>query len=138
MKLPRKKRPGFAELTVASDLAFLLIIFFILVAGFDSGTAILLSLPDPAPPRLVPPEEILRFAMTADGTIVHGGSPVGAGEAAAIIALAIAANPSVAVALAVDPLAAWQGVVSFVETAQELDVEAFSFSLSGSGGSGGS
>jgi len=133
MRLPRRKRPGFAELIVASDLAFLLIIYFIVIAGFNVNMGFLVSLPDGDSARLVSREGLLRFEIDGEGRLLHGERRVGLPEARALIAEAQAANPLVAVALTVDPDARWQEVVSFVEIAHEKRIEAFSFAMRGEG-----
>ena len=45
------------------------------------------------------------------------------------IRIAIDTHPNLAVVLSVAPAAPWQQVVSFVELAQKLRVESFSFSM---------
>jgi biopolymer transport protein ExbD len=42
---------------------------------------------------------------------------------------ALGANPNLAVVLTVDPQTPWQRVVSFVELAQKLRVDSFSFTM---------
>ena len=53
------------------------------------------------------------------------------------IKAAVMVNPNLAVVLSIAPGAPWQQVVSFVELAQTLEVEAFSFSMKDEKASGG-
>jgi len=126
----RGRRPRFAESAAASDLAFLLIIYFIAAAGFggDAGFQAILPASSPGP---APREGALRFEMDGGGRLLRGGLEVAAAQAAAEIARAREANPAVAVMLAVDPAARWQDVVSFVEMAHAQRVEAFSLAMRG-------
>jgi len=129
MKLPRRKKTRFAELIVASDLAFLLIIYFIVIAGFNINMGFLVTLPARDSVRQIPREDLLRFELDEEGRLLSGGQRMEMREAEALIASAQAANPDIAVMLTIDPLAKWQEVVSFVEIAQVRRIEAFSFSM---------
>jgi biopolymer transport protein ExbD len=129
MRLRKKGRQGFLETCAASDMAFLLIIYFIVIAGFNINKGFLLTLPAKDSTRLILKEDLLRFAINDEGNIVHGNDFVGIAEAANIIGSAREANPNIAVILTIDPQAQWQQVVSFVELAQDLRIESFSFSM---------
>ena len=129
MKLLKKKKPGFVELTVASDLAFLLIIYFIVIAGFNINMGFLINLPARDSARMILREDLLRFELDGDGHLTHGESRIGMREARTLIAGAQAANPDIAVILTIDPGTRWQEVVSFVEIAQAYRIEAFSFTM---------
>jgi biopolymer transport protein ExbD len=132
MKL-RRQRNSFTESAALSDLAFLLIIYFIVIAGFNVNRGFLLSLPQKNSVKAVPREELLRFRLDDAGNLVSGENKIETfAEAEAAISAAIAANPATVVVLAVSPEAPWQSVVSFVDIAQKLKVEAFSFSMDNS------
>jgi len=129
MKLKRKSRQGFLESAAASDLAFLLIIYFIVIAGFNINIGFLVNLPARESTRLILREDLLRFDMDGGGSIIHNEEIIDIPQARGIIQNAHAANPNIAVMLSIDGQAAWQRVVSFVELAQDLNIEAFSFSM---------
>jgi biopolymer transport protein ExbD len=129
MKLRRKKRPGMLESSAASDLAFLLIIYFIVIAGFNINKGFLVNLPAKDSKRMILKEDLLRFNIDAEGYLLFEDELVGIEEAGNLIRSARAANPDIAVMLTIDPLAEWQRVVSFVELAQQQRIEAFSFSM---------
>jgi biopolymer transport protein ExbD len=129
MKLRRNKRPGILESSAASDLAFLLIIYFIVIAGFNINKGFLVNLPAKDSTRMILKEDLLRFNLDQDGYLTFEDELVGIPEAANLIKSARTANPDIAVMLSIDPQAKWQKVVSFVELAQQQRIEAFSFTM---------
>jgi len=129
MRLRRNKRPGITESSAASDLAFLLIIYFIVIAGFNINKGFLVNLPAKDSTRLILKEDLLRFGMDGDGYITFNDKYIGLPEAGNIIGSARAGNPDIAVILTIDPGAKWQRVVSFVELAQQQRIDAFSFTM---------
>jgi len=129
MKLRRNKRPGILESSAASDLAFLLIIYFIVIAGFNINKGFLVNLPAKDSQRMILKEDLLRFSLEGDGRLNHDDRTVSINEAGSIIRSARAGNPGIAVILTIDPQAKWQNVVSFVELAQKHRIEAFSFAM---------
>ena len=129
MKIKRKKRLGFTDSSASSDIAFLLIIYFIVIAGFNINKGFLINLPAKDSTRLILREDLIRFEIDNAGLILFYDELVGIHEAKNLIQSAQAANPDIAVLLTIDPQAHWQRVVSFVELAQDLHVESFSFSM---------
>ena len=130
MKLKRRKGLGFSDSSAASDIAFLLIIYFIVIAGFNVNKGFLMNLPAKDSTRLILREDLIRFHIDSAGLISYYDELIGLPEAKNLIGSAIAANPNIAVLLTIDPQARWQRVVSFVELAQDLRVDSFSFSMS--------
>jgi biopolymer transport protein ExbD len=129
MKIRRSKRPGILESSAASDLAFLLIIYFIVIAGFNINKGFLVNLPAKESKRMILKEDLMRFSLDAGGSLVYNGGLISIREAGNLIGSARAANPDIAVMLTIDPGAKWQNVVSFVELAQQKRIEAFSFTM---------
>jgi len=129
MKLRRTKRPGISESSAASDLAFLLIIYFIVIAGFNINKGFLVNLPAKDSTRMILKEDLLRFNLDGEGYLTFEDDMIGIQEAANLIKSARAANPDIAVILTIDPKTKWQRVVSFVELAQQQRIEAFSFTM---------
>ena len=126
----KKKKPGFIETCAASDMAFLLIIYFIVIAGFNINMGFIINLPARESTRLILREDLLRFSIEADGRLIYNNNSIEISEAENLIRSAKTANPDIAVMLSIDPEALWQRVVVFVELAQDLQIEAFSFSMS--------
>jgi biopolymer transport protein ExbD len=129
MKIARKPKKKYAESSASSDIAFLLIIYFIVIAGFNVNKGFLLNLPAKDSTRLVLKDDLLRAELDAEGNITLQGEAVGWNEAEAEIKAALFAHPNLALVLTVAPQAAWQKVVSFVEMARKLNVDSFSFSM---------
>ena len=129
MKLKRRKKLGFADSSASSDIAFLLIIYFIVIAGFNINKGFLINLPNKDSTRLILKDDLLRFEMDSAGNLIHEEQTIGMKAAEKLIASVQAGNPNVAVMLSIDPQASWQNVVTFVEIAQDLKIDSFSFSM---------
>jgi biopolymer transport protein ExbD len=136
MKIRRRSKLGFEETSAASDMAFLLIIYFIVIAGFNVNKGFLMTLPAKDSTRLIQKDDLLRFELDRAGSLLFQGAPMDRASAEREIRGSIAAHPNLAVLLTVDGGAPWQSLVSFVELAQKLEVDSFSFTLKqGQGGS---
>jgi biopolymer transport protein ExbD len=129
MKINRRKKIGFSESSAASDIAFLLIIYFIVIAGFNVNKGFLINLPAKNSTRLILREDLLRFDMDGEGKIIYDGQVVDIPRAKVIVSAAQRENPNIAVIISIDAAAHWQEVVSFVELAQDLKIDSFSFSM---------
>jgi biopolymer transport protein ExbD len=129
MKLRRRERDPHEDSSALSDLAFLLIIYFIVIAGFNINKGFLMNLPARDSTRFILKDDLLRYELDGSGRLLFQGE---VREPAAVereIRSALMTNPNLAVVLTVDPGTPWQGVVSFVELAQKLQVDAFSFTM---------
>jgi len=129
MKLIRRKKSGFLETCAASDLAFLLIIYFLVIAGFNINKGFILNLPGKDSSRMILREELLRFEMDAQGDLVYSEEIISISHARNLIQTAQKANPNIAVIITINEDAKWQNVVYFVELAQDLQIDSFSFSM---------
>ena len=131
MKIKKRKRGIFSETAASSDLAFLLIIYFLVMAGFNINQGFLMNLPAKNTTRLILKEDLMRFEMDHAGRIIYEGAEMNIASAERQIRGAVAARPDLAVILSIDPNTPWQQVVYFVELAQKLNVESFSFNMRG-------
>jgi len=129
MKIKRRKKLGFLETCAASDLAFLLIIYFLVIAGFNINKGFLMNLPAKDSTRMILRDDLLRFEMNNEGAILHADDIIDISQAKKLISTAKEGNSDIAVILTIDKEAKWQNVVYFVELAQDLNIEAFSFSM---------
>jgi len=129
MKISRRKKYGFLETCAASDLAFLLIIYFLVIAGFNINKGYIMNLPAKDSTRMIMRDDLLRFEMTEKGEIVHADEIIPVNRAKSIIGSAQRENPNISVIITIDSHAAWQNVVHFVEIAQDLQIDSFSFSM---------
>ena len=129
MRLKRTNKLGFADSSASSDVAFLLIIYFIVIAGFNINRGFLINLPAKDSTRLILRDDLVRFELDENGYIIYDTELIGIPEAENLIRSALAENPNIAVMLSIDPQAHWQRVVSFVELAQDLKIDSFSFTM---------
>ena len=129
MRFKRPKRYGFLETCAASDMAFLLIIYFLVIAGFNINKGFLVTLPEKDSTRLILKDDLLRFEMDSEGNVLHEGVYLDVNGARSVIQTAHAKNPGIAVIITISGHAMWQNVVSFIELAQDLHIESFSFSM---------
>jgi biopolymer transport protein ExbD len=129
MKIKRKTKPSFLESSAASDVAFLLIIYFMVIAGFNTNKGFIISLPAKDSAKLIFKDDLLRFEMDEKGQIFHKGEILAFPAAQSLITGAQISNPNIAVILSVDGQAYWQNVVYFVELAQDLNIDSFSFTM---------
>jgi len=67
--------------------------------------------------------------MDSNGDISHNEETLTIPRAKTIIQTAQKENPNIAVIITIDSKAKWQNVVSFVELAQDLQIDSFSFSM---------
>ena len=129
MKIKRRKRATIAETSASSDVAFLLIIYFLVITGFNINQGFLLNLPAKNSTRLVLKDELIRLEMDRNGALFYEGTELTLAEAEKDIRLAVTEHPNLALVLSIDGEAPWQQVVSFVELAQKLKVDSFSFNM---------
>ena len=129
MLIKRKAHGGIENSSALSDMAFLLIIYFIIIAGFNVNRGFLLNLPKKDSVLTVPRDELLRFSIDETGLLYFSEALLSFDEARNKIRTAIAQKPNTAVILNINEKAPWQSVVSFVELAQENKVDSFSFTL---------
>jgi biopolymer transport protein ExbD len=130
MTLRVGKKKGASENSALSDLAFLLIIYFIVIAGFNINKGFLMNLPVKDSVRLIQKDDLLRFELNDEGILFLNEEEINLQDAESKIRSAISLQPNLAVLLFADPKTAWQNVVNFVELAQKLEVESFSFKMS--------
>ena len=129
MKIKKRKKGIFQETAASSDLAFLLIIYFLVIAGFNINQGFLMNLPAKDSVRLILKDDLMRFEMDGQGSIYYEDTPLNIAQAEHLIRNAVAGHPNLAVVLLIDSHAPWQQVVSFVELAQKLQVDSFSFNI---------
>jgi len=129
MTVKRRNRTAVSESSAASDVAFLLIIYFLVIAGFNINQGFLMNLPAKDSTRLILRDELMRFEMDSSGVIFYNDEKMELPQAEREIGMGIAAHPNLAVVLSIDGKAPWQQVVYFVELAQKLKVDSFSFNL---------
>jgi len=129
MTIKRRKRLSYADSSASSDVAFQLIIYFLVVAGFNLNLGFLMNLPAKDSTRLILKDDLMRFELDSGGNIHYQGATLNISGAEREIRSGLAGHPDLAVVLTVDPKTPWQQVVSFVELAQKLRIDSFSFNM---------
>jgi biopolymer transport protein ExbD len=129
LQIKRRNRTAVSESSAASDVAFLLIIYFLVIAGFNINQGFLMNLPAKDSTRLILRDELMRFEMDSSGDVFYNGEKLELLQTEREISMAIAVYPNLAVVLSIDGKAPWQQVVYFVELAQKLKVDSFSFNI---------
>ena len=129
MKIKRRLKRFYEDSPASSDLAFLLIIYFLVIAGFNVNMGFLVNLPARDSTRFVLRDELMRFNMDRTGAVIYQDRELSIAAVEQEIRRGITGNPNMAVVLSIDGEAPWQQVVLFVELAQKLNVESFSFNL---------
>jgi biopolymer transport protein ExbD len=129
MHINRKKKRLSDAGSATSDIAFILIIYFIVIAAFNINKGFLINLPSPDVTQLKLKDDILRYELNDTGAILYNDNEITLKQAETNIAVSIARHPNLALLLTISPDTPWQYVVSFVELAQKLHVDSFSFKI---------
>ena len=88
-----------------------------------------MNLPAKDSTRLILREDLLKFDMEYNGEIFYENESITISRAKTVIQEAQRKNPNIAIIITIDSNALWQNVVSFVELAQDLQIDSFSFSM---------
>lgn len=81
--MKRRKPDDPADSGALNDISFILIIFFIVIAGFTINKGFLMNLPDKEKPRVVKTEDLLVCNLSASGILSINGTRISAGSFAA-------------------------------------------------------
>ena len=112
-----------------NDLSFLLIIFFIVIAGFNVNKGFLLNLPSKEKPIVVNTEDILKCSLSKDGSLSLDGKTLEITELSEQIEAKLKKWPNLTFLLSIDSECSYQHVVDVISTIRKLKVENFSFRM---------
>ncbi len=131
MKIRRKSRKvkGIADSGALSDLAFLLIIFFIVIAVFNVNKGFMLGLPSINSAKLVNVEEIIKVYLNENNELIFKDEKILLDEMETIVRINFLQKPDMTFLLKVHPDAVYEEFVNIVERIRKLEVENFSFSM---------
>ena len=115
MRRERRRLIGFADSGTLSDLAFLLIIFFMVIAGFTIDRSFLVSLPTLESRRPIPRNEIVHVQIGPTGTYWMDDVHVEPSAVRERVARARSAAPNLTVAALVHPDAPYEAVVRLID-----------------------
>ena len=114
-----------------NDLSFLLIIFFIVIAGFNVNKGFLLNLPVKDKPRIVKTDDLMKCRLVADGSIMMDNKRLTLEELRTAIAEKKAEWPNMTFLLLIDGNTEYQQVVDIIYEIKQQKIENFSFKLDG-------
>ena len=126
----RGRRSAEFQLATTSDVAFLLLIFFISTAIFVSPYGLPIVLPPAgAEPVSVEPEDVVTVSLDAAGTIRAGGESRTADELVAWARASQAERPGIVFRLAIHADCPYAGVVSAVDALRLANAERIHFGV---------
>ena len=114
-----------------NDLSFLLIIFFIVIAGFNVNKGFLLNLPVKDKPRIVKTDDLMKCRLQADGSILIDNKSLSLDELRTTISEKKAKWPNMTFLLLIDPDTEYQSVVNIIYEIKQQKIENFSFRMEG-------
>ena len=112
-----------------NDLSFLLIIFFIVIAGFNVNKGFLLNLPSKEKPRIVQTEDLMKCHLKADGTLILEGKTVSLLELSSKIEEKKSVFPNMTFLLLIDSNTEYQHVIDIIYEVKQKKIENFSFKM---------
>lgn len=139
MHVPRRRKRGIdiADSGALSDLAFLLIIFFIVIAVFNVNLGFILGLPRPDSTKIVNTDDLIRARLTAAGGLQSDGTALNTTELEDLLQRRLQARPNMTFLLSIHPETPYQRVVDIVDVVRRVGVERFSFQMEEEPGAGG-
>lgn len=132
MRLIGKKRLksiNISDSGAFSDLAFLLIIFFIVTAVFKVNQGFLLGLPKKGSVKLVNINEIIKVTLTENNYLNYNNKIISLDELENILKEKIREKPNTTFLLKISPDAKYQNVIDVLNVIKKLDIKNFSFSM---------
>ncbi len=112
-----------------NDLSFLLIIFFIVIAGFNVNKGFLLKLPVKDKPRIVKTDDLMKCQLKSDGSILIDNKSMSLEELKTAISEKKAEWPNMTFLLLISPDTEYQSVVDIIYEIKQQKIENFSFKM---------
>ncbi len=126
---PRRNVEDSSSSGALNDLSFLLIIFFIVIAGFNVNKGFLLNLPSKEKPIVVNTNDILKCELDQNGALFLDGKNIKMEELSQKISVKLKAQPNMTFLLTINPETHYQNVIDVVAAIRKLKVENFSFRM---------
>lgn len=126
---PRRNTEDSSSSGALNDLSFLLIIFFIVIAGFNVNKGFLLNLPSKEKPIVVNTNDILKCDLDQNGALFLDGKNIKMEELSQKISAKLKAQPNMTFLLTINPETHYQNVIDVVAAIRKLKVENFSFRM---------
>ncbi len=131
MKLHEKKRKG-AEIPTASmaDIAFLLLIFFMVTTVFANEVGLQIMLPEKGEEVKVKPENIQRIYVEEKGKIRLNGVEVSQDELVDEVKKILSGNPDAIFSIKTHPVAKYEYMVNALDKLRLANAERYSLAPS--------
>ncbi len=126
---PRRNIEDSSSSGALNDLSFLLIIFFIVIAGFNVNKGFLLNLPSKDKPIVVNIDDILKCDLDQNGALFLDGQEIKLEALSKKIEEKLKYQPNMTFLLTINPEAHYQSVIDVVAAVRKLKVENFSFRM---------
>ena len=126
---PRRNVEDSSSSGALNDLSFLLIIFFIVIAGFNVNKGFLLNLPSKDKPIVVNTNDILKCELDESGALFIDGQEIKIEALSEKISAKLKKQPNMTFLLTINPETHYQKVIDVVSTIRKLKVENFSFRM---------
>lgn len=111
------------------DLSFLLIIFFIVIAGFNVNKGFLMNLPEKTKPRIVQTDDLMKCVLLKDGTIQINNKKIEYTDLEKVISEKKLIQPNMTFFLLIEPDVPYQNVINIIHDVRHLNIENFSFKM---------
>ena len=126
---PRRNIEDSSSSGALNDLSFLLIIFFIVIAGFNVNKGFLLNLPSKEKPIVVNTNDILKCELDQNGALFLDGQEIKLEALSKKISDKLKAQPNMTFLLTINTETHYQNVIDVVAAIRKLKVENFSFRM---------
>ncbi len=126
---PRRNIEDSSSSGALNDLSFLLIIFFIVIAGFNVNKGFLLNLPSKDKPIVVNIDDILKCDLDQNGALFLDGQEIKMEALSKKIEEKLKYQANMTFLLTINPETRYQRVIDVVAAIRKLKVENFSFRM---------
>ena len=126
---PRRNIEDSSSSGALNDLSFLLIIFFIVIAGFNGNKGFLLNLPSKEKPIVVNTNDILKCELDKNGALFLDEQEIKLEALSKKISEKLRTQPNMTFLLTINPETHYQNVIDVVAAIRKLKVENFSFRM---------
>lgn len=130
--LRKRKRVGIRiDMTPMVDVAFLLLIFFMVTTVFRRPLAMEVNIPEPGAKVEVPASNVMTIYVQEDGSLVYdvglrGITPASWDELRDLLVLEMDYNPELIVLVKIDRNARYEKMVDMMDTLDEARMQRFS------------
>ncbi len=128
MKVQRSRRRGpIVSVNAMSDIAFLLLIFIMLISLINYREEVPIAYPEAENPEVTEADKNFEIWVTRQGELFYDGEAVSLEQVEAVIADAVAENPSARIHILADRNTPYKHVNAVVEVLQLLQHRVVSF-----------